>query len=247
MEMKAIRTRILTPPKDDIYSVFEESVHDVRDGDILLISSKILSIHQGRCIPKHCIEKKDLILKEADYSYSYTNKALGRNFLLTIKENTLVSASGVDESNGDHFYILYPERSTEACQEIWSYFRNKYTLQNFAVICVDSVSTPLRYGAVGSSIGFFGMHPLKSYIGKPDLFGRPFVVERSNMIDMIASSGVLVMGEGSEQVPIAIARGVSGVDFCDTDTRDELYPSFEEDKFLPLFQLFEKRRKKKKS
>ncbi|QQS61276.1 MAG: coenzyme F420-0:L-glutamate ligase [Candidatus Moraniibacteriota bacterium] len=241
MEVIGIQTRIVHPPKDDLYTVFEESISDIREEDILLISSKVLAIHQGRCVPTKHISKEDLILLEADHFFSYHNKALKRNFSLTIKGNTLVSSAGIDESNGNGYYILWPENSTSLCREIQTFLREKYHLKRFAVIAVDSQSVLLRYGAIGVGIGYFGMHPLKNYIGKKDLFERPFVIERSNMIDMIASAGTLVMGEGSERVPLALVRGVSGVEFSNEDTTDEFFVSMEEDKYAPFFDVFPKK------
>ena len=59
---------------------------------------------------------------------------------------------------------------------------------------------------MGRSIGYAGFEPLKSYVGKKDLFGRKSRFTQSNIADALAASAVVVMGEGNEQTPVAILR-----------------------------------------
>ncbi len=238
MEVIGIQTRIMQPPKDDIYALFDESVEEMREKDVLIVSSKIMAIHQGRCISVSEIDKEDLVNQEAEKIFSYYNEACGRNFRLTLKGNTLVSSAGIDESNGNEYYILWPENPVKLCKEIRAYFVQRFSLKNFAVICVDSHSVPLRYGAVGISIGYYGMHPLKKYAGTRDLFDRAFVCETSNKVDMLAGAGTLVMGEGKEQCPLSIIRGGGDIEFVNKDTSKELFVPLEEDIHKPLFEIF---------
>ncbi|NCU41743.1 MAG: hypothetical protein EOM19_03390 [Candidatus Moranbacteria bacterium] len=238
MEVIGIQTRIMRPPKDDIYTLFDESVVDVREKDVILISSKIMAIHQGRCISVSEIAKEDLVKREAEKMFSYYNESCGRNFRLTLKGNTLVGSAGIDESNGNGYYILWPENSIEFCKEIRAYFVKRFALKNLAVICVDSHCIPLRYGAVGISIGYYGMHPLKKYAGTKDLFERAFVFETSNKVDMLAGAGTLVMGEGKERCPLVIIRGGGSIEFVDEDTSKELFVPLKEDIHRPMFEIF---------
>jgi F420-0:gamma-glutamyl ligase len=240
MEVIGVRTRILNPPKDDFYEVLRESLRDVRDGDIVLVSSKVLAIHQGRCISVKDTSLDDLVEKESEGVISYYNEVLKKHFRITLKQSTLISSAGIDQSNGNGYYILWPEHSTEFCKEIRAYLCERFSLSRLAVICVDSHSLPLRYGAVGIAIGYYGMKPLKHYKGKKDLFQRKFKVERSNLIDMLASSGTLVMGEGREQMPIAIVRNMEGIEFIDYDSREEFFVEPENDMYWPMLKVFKK-------
>jgi len=64
---------------------------------------------------------------------------------------------------------------------------------------------------------------LKDYIGTPDIFGRLFQFEKLNIADSLASAGVLVMGEGNEQTPLAIVTDIPTITFQQSDpTPDEL-------------------------
>ena len=86
MEFLPIKTRPLIPPKDDIFNIFDEYIKDIKDGDIIFITSKILAIHQWRCILVWDIEKKDLIKQEAD-QWIISDIIPGKDMYLTIKNN----------------------------------------------------------------------------------------------------------------------------------------------------------------
>lgn len=245
MEIIGIKTRIINPPQDDLYGAMDESVQDVQEGDVFLVSSKVMAIHQGRCVLATDVDKDELVIQEAERIFSYYNSAFGKRFRLTLKKNTLIGAGGVDESNGDGYYILWPTKIMELCREIREYLCKRFGVKDIAVIAVDSHSLPLRYGAMGISIGFYGMKPLKPYEGTKDLFGKKFTVERSNLVDMLASAGTLVMGEGTEQMPLAIIRGAKQIEFVDEDTSKELFIPLEEDMYWPMLQILEKNTEKK--
>ena len=72
------------------------------------------------------------------------------------------------------------------------------------MIITDSNVTPLRSGTTGISIGWCGFNPIHNYVGKKDIFGRLIKVTEINLLDSLATTATLAMGEGDEQTPIAI-------------------------------------------
>src|SRR4051812_18591820 len=109
MELIKVKTRKFLPPQDNILEELDKRLPKLKEGDVLLIASKILAIHQGRCIkkirdPRNKIQKKQLVQAESDYSLpSYM---VGKTeIVLTIKDYTLIPAAGIDESNGNGYYI----------------------------------------------------------------------------------------------------------------------------------------------
>ncbi|HET8575183.1 MAG TPA: coenzyme F420-0:L-glutamate ligase [Candidatus Paceibacterota bacterium] len=74
------------------------------------------------------------------------------------------------------------------------------------ILITDSRSIPLREGTIGRALGFSGFEPLKSYVGKKDLFGRKTRVTKSNLADALAAAAVMEMGEGDEQTPLAVIK-----------------------------------------
>ena len=227
MLTEAVRTRILTPPKDDLLSALSDSIEKIEEGSILAVSSKVVSIWQGRCIPMADYPQKDeLIKKEADL---YLPRDFTPNgwVIHTIKDNLLIPTAGIDLSNANGYYILWPKDPMEAAEEIRTFFKDKFKLKDFGVIITDSHSVPLRRGAVGITLGFAGFNPLKDYRGEKDIFGREFLVEISNLADMLASTAILIMGEGAEQSPAALISDVPFVDFVEKYyAPDQPYSSF---------------------
>ena len=92
MKFITIQTRPLLPPKDDIFEIFDNYIADIKDGDIIFITSKIISIHQGRCIPVDLISKEELIKRESDTRIT-SDIIPGRNFYITLTENILIASA----------------------------------------------------------------------------------------------------------------------------------------------------------
>ena len=102
----------------------------------------------------------------------------------------------------------------------------------------DSKSFPLNWGVVGHGIAHCGFKTLKSYIGKPDLFGRLMKMEQVNMAQGIAVAAVLEMGEGAEQTPIAVVTDIKDIIFQSrpptTKELNSLKINLEDDAYAPI-------------
>ncbi len=233
MQYIPVQTRIMMPPKDDLFAVLDEFLHDVQEGDVVAVSSKIVSIHEGNCVPIGEIEKNELVKQEAEL-------IIPRHYWsipLTIKNSAFIGAAGIDESNANGHYVLLPKDSFLSAKEINSYLKKRFNLTNVGVIITDSHSGPMRRGAWGVSLGFWGFHPTNNHVGKKDLFGRAFKVEVSNIADAIAAGAVLVMGETNECQPVVVVRGAT-LEFTEENTKDELFMSFKDDTFRALYKDF---------
>jgi len=235
MIVRAIKTRKLIPPKDDLLSVIRESKLNLKEKLIIVVTSKVVSIWEGQCI-KIDKSKKDqkeiLIKKEADLWLPKTHSKY--NIMLTIKGSSLVASAGIDESNSKGYYTLWPKKPFESAKKIYSFIKKEYKLKNFGVIISDSHTPPMRQGAISFAIAYYGFYPLKNYIGSPDLFGRKFKFERANLVDALSASAGLVMGEGREQKPIAIIGDVEGIKF--TTKLHSILISPKDDIYAPIMQ-----------
>lgn len=234
MEFIPVKTKVMEPPRDDIYAVLDEFVTDIREGDIINISSKIVAIHQGRTVRIGDINKAELVKKEADHLILTDYHP----FPLTIKFNTFLGAAGIDESNGNGYYILPPERVFETAAELHRYLKKRHDVTDIGVIITDSRSLPFRFGAMGVAIACWGFSPIASHVGKKDLFGREIKYERSNLADAIAAGAGLVSGEVAECQPVVIARGVPEVVFNEGDHSGDLMVNPKEDIFRILYERF---------
>jgi len=237
MFVQAIKTRKFLPPKDNLWDLLS-SIKNLEENSVVAVTSKVVSIAEGRCIPVDKISKDELAIKEAD-KYLPREASPGGWILHTIKNNMLIASSGVDESNGANYYILWPKEPYSSAKKIWQFLRKRLNIKNLGVIITDSRLVPLRRGVVGIAISYFGFKPLKDYRGKKDIFGREFKMETSNLPDSLATAAVLEMGEGIEQQPLAIITDISQIEFIDKEFKPvSIDDSFEitekEDMFYPF-------------
>ena len=234
MQYIPIKTRIFQPPQDDLFAILDESLVEVREADIVVVSSKVVSIHEGNCLPTTSIEKKVLIEKEAELAIprSYWSSPI------TVKHNAFIGTAGIDESNANGHYILLPKDPFLSAQNIHTYLTKRFNLERVGVIITDSHSSPLRRGALGVSIGFWGFAPTINHVGKPDLFGREFRIEVSNLADALAAGAGIVMGETNECQPVVIVRDTPGLTFIDANLKEDLLVPFADDTFRVLYERF---------
>lgn len=231
MQLIPVKTRTLQPPQDDLFAVLDEYITDVKEGDVVAISSKVVAISEGRCIKKDEVEKSELVRQEADVLIprSYWSSPL------SITNNAFIGTAGIDESNGDGYYILLPKDSVKSAKLIHEYLTKRFGLNKVGVVITDSHSSPLRRGAVGVSIGFWGFEPTINHVGEEDLFGREMRIEVSNLADGLAASATVVMGETNECQPVVVVRDVPNITFTDKDCSADLFVKPEEDTFRVLY------------
>jgi dihydrofolate synthase / folylpolyglutamate synthase len=244
MEIIPIKTSILRPPQDDLLTKIKKSRLQLREGDVVALTSKVVSIWQGRCVPQEGTDKHALAKKEADY-YAMRRTA-GGNFLLTIKNNVLIASAGIDASNADGYYILWPRNLKKTAEELLRWFKKTYRKKQLGLIITDSHMVPFRRGVVGVAISWAGFEPLHDYRKTKDIFGRKFRVSQVNIPDALATAAVYAMGEGREQTPLAVIRKAPHI--RPPRKRHGKYESFnipfKEDLFAPFLKSVRWRRRK---
>lgn len=235
LEFLPIKTRIVRPPKDDILGIIDSL--EIRDGDIVFITSKILGIAEGRTAKVSGASKEELIRQEAERFLPFVNKSGDFHVNLTVTQNVLIPAAGIDESNADGYFVMWPKDPDDSCKKIRDYLIKKYEVKRLGVIATDSHTTPLRWGVTGITIGLSGIEPLRDIRGEPDLFGRKMHVTKVNLIDPLASMAVLLMGESDECTPIVILRGYEGIPFSDNASMDDFKILPENDLYQALIEV----------
>lgn len=239
MLVKAIKTRALTPPKDDLLYVIKESILSIKEKSIIVITSKVISIWKGDSIKISQIKDKDKLIKqEADFYIDREKISSEYDVMLTIKNNILIPTSGIDESNANRYYILWPKKPFEAAKEIYNFIKKEYKLKELGIIISDSHTTPLRTGIMGIGLSYYGFYPLKDYRGKKDIFGRELKMSQTNIVDSLAAAAVYEMGEGAEQTPIATIEDAGEIKFEEKDVAnpDPLIINIDEDIYSPFLK-----------
>lgn len=212
MKVKAIKTKKITDG-DDLFQILNTYLpKKIKDKTVIVISSKILGILEGRTVKYENEEQRDkLAIKESEL---YLPRKINQyGYMITINRGVLLGSGGIDKSNGNGNLVLWPKDPQKSANKIREFLVKKYKVENIGVIIVDSKSTPLRWGATGVALAHSGFKALKSYIGTPDIFGRLMQHETANIYDALASSAVLEMGEGNEQTPIAVITEIKNIKF----------------------------------
>jgi len=103
-----VTTRPLRPPRDDLWDALDPVLPPLEEGDVLAITSKVVAIHQGRCVPVSAVaDKEDLVAREAECWIPKASSKYG--ITLAIKGHTLVASAGIDASNAADHYVLWPD------------------------------------------------------------------------------------------------------------------------------------------
>lgn len=198
--------------KDDLYTILDRYLPKLQEKSVIAVASKIVGICEGRVVKKISDTQKDkLAIQEAEYYIPREYNQYG--FMITINHNLMVASAGIDESNSNGYYSLWPKDPQKSANDIREYLIKKYKIKHLGVIITDSKLTPLRYGVTGCTVSHSGFRALNSYVGKPDIFGRLMRAEQSNIADSFAAAAVAVMGEGAEQQPLAVITDVPFVQF----------------------------------
>lgn len=214
MHVQAIKTRRVEA-HDDLESFLEDSIVDLQERSILTVTSKVVALCEGRLVPKQTgekDEKHELVRQQAEQYIDPSDSPL--NLMLTIKTGVLAVNAGVDESNIDNrYYVLLPEDSFVSAEKIWRWARHKFGLKEFGVIVTDSRTVPLKWGVLGTALGYCGFVGLRNEIGHPDLYGRKMKMTQINNAEALAVAAVYVGGESAESQPLVVVSDLPQVVF----------------------------------
>ena len=197
---------------------------DLRDGDILVVTSKIVSKAEGRVVTA---SREQAIEAE-------TARVVARRGATTIaqtRHGLVLAAAGVDESNtAPGTVVLLPEDPDESARRLRKALQAR-TGRTIGVVITDTMGRPWRAGQTDNAIGAAGVVPVRDYRGEPDTFGNILEVTVAAVADEIAAAADLVKGK-SAGVPVAVVRGLAGlVTEQDGPGARELIRPAEEDMF----------------
>jgi coenzyme F420-0:L-glutamate ligase / coenzyme F420-1:gamma-L-glutamate ligase len=215
---------ILVPVKTgkfDLYQSFSMSGFEFQENDILVVSSKYISMSEGSVLNLSQVRSSEkakvvsaayhinerlveLTLREADYIFKGVP-----GFLLSITDGIWAPNAGIDKSNVPKgFVVLYPHLPFKTADNLRRQFLIDKSI-NVRIVIADSRLMPGRIGTIGVAIANAGFEPTEDQRGNKDLFGRVLRVSLKAVSDSLATMAVAVMGEGNESMPAAVIRGAS--------------------------------------
>ena len=205
-------------PGHDVAALVADRLELV-DGDIVVITSKIVSKAEGCAIDLSSVEPsvfaiewgtrwdKDPRVVEVVLRQSRRIVRQVGPVLITETHHGFVCAnSGVDQSSsGAHERILVlPVDPDDSARRARDRFRQLGV--DVGVVITDTFGRPWREGQTDIAIGVAGVNPLYSYIGQHDPHGHEFRVQEICVADELAAAAELVKGNTS-RVPVAVIRG----------------------------------------
>ncbi|MEW2457844.1 coenzyme F420-0:L-glutamate ligase [Streptomyces albus] len=197
-------------PGDDLVALIVDAVEAARaadgrglaDGDILIVTSKIVSKAEGRVV-----EADD---REAAID-AETVRVVARRGAARIVESRhgfVMAAAGVDASNTPKgTVLLLPEDPDAAARTIRDGVREALGV-TVGVVVTDTFGRPWREGQTDVAIGAAGVRVLDDLRGSVDMYGNPLGVTVTAVGDELAAAGELVKGKASG-LPVAVVRGLS--------------------------------------
>ncbi|MCW2522122.1 MAG: coenzyme F420-0:L-glutamate ligase, partial [Frankiales bacterium] len=201
-------------PGDDLVAELLRAAPWLEDGDVLVVTSKIVSKAENRLIavPAGDPVQRELLRQQA--ISDETVRVVARRGGLAIVETRhglVMAAAGVDASNVTAAEIallpLDPDRSARDLRDGIA----ERTGRRVAVVISDSTGRPWRHGISDVAIGVAGLAAVTDERGSVDKHGNVLAVTEVALADELASAGDLVKGKLSD-VPVAVVRGLSYTD-----------------------------------
>ena len=192
----------------------------LRDGDILVASSKFIAISEGRVLSLSSVKPTsyakelssrfnipaqlcELIVRESD---EILGGVIG--FILASKDGLLSPNAGIDRSNIEPGrVVLYPRDPLESASALVDAMEFRHGVR-IGVVVSDSRLMPTRRGTTGVALAAAGLEAVLDLRGKQDLFGNILRVTSQAIADDLCSAAQLVMGESDEATPFVLVRGV---------------------------------------
>ena len=215
--------------KKKMFNLFETLIsakYEFKDGDILVLSSKFVSMSEGSIVDLLKIRpssKAKNLAKNYQMNPSFVEVVIRESdvifgglpgFLLTIKNGILAPNAGIDKSNiPSNYVICLPIDPFISAENLRMEFLIRSGIK-VGIVISDSRLMPTRIGTTGVAIGCSGIEPVEDQRGKKDLFGHIMKFTLKATADALATIGTFVMGESNEAVPLVVIRG-SNIPFTD--------------------------------
>ncbi|MFF5336639.1 coenzyme F420-0:L-glutamate ligase [Streptomyces sp. NPDC013181] len=195
---------------DDLAALIAAAEPRLADGDVLLVTSKIVSKAEGRIVA--AADREAAIDAE-------TVRVVARRGALRIVENRqglVMAAAGVDASNTPAgTVLLLPEDPDASARTIREGLRAALGVE-VGVVVTDTFGRPWRNGLTDVAIGAAGVRVLDDLRGGHDAHGNPLSATVVATADELAAAGDLVKGKAAG-LPVAVVRGLGHV----VDAADE--------------------------
>jgi coenzyme F420-0:L-glutamate ligase / coenzyme F420-1:gamma-L-glutamate ligase len=201
-------------PGDDLPRLIEVALGDVhwpdgtagvRDGDIIVVTSKVVSKAEGRIVPA---AQRDQAFEEESVEVIATKVApRGVTRIVRNRHGLVLAAAGIDASNApEGSILLLPSDPDASARGLRAQLRAAFSV-NLGVIITDTLGRPWRDGLTDAAIGIAGVLPLEDLRGQPDTSGLVMEATVRAIADEVSAAADLAKGK-TDRTPIAVVRGL---------------------------------------
>ncbi|HLY30860.1 MAG TPA: coenzyme F420-0:L-glutamate ligase [Ktedonobacterales bacterium] len=205
---------------NQVIAAAQASEITLQDGDILVVTQKVVSKAEGLLVDLRAIEPSNLARRHAErwgkdprqieviLRESARIVRMDRGLIIAETRHGFVCANaGVDASNvpGAEMVCLLPDDPDASAARLRAELARRLGVE-LAVIVSDSFGRPWRMGIVNVALGVAGLAPLVDYRGQPDDYGRVMSASIIAVADEIAAAAELATGK-VERTPFVVVRG----------------------------------------
>lgn len=187
------------------HQALDDAEGALRDGDILVVTSKIVSKAEGRQVP--VADREKAIALDTVRVVAERVHPGGVTQIVETRQGLVMAAAGIDTSNvPDGVALRLPEDPDLSARQLCAGLRDRLGLR-LGIIITDTFGRPWRVGQTDVAIGAAGVIVTDDMRGGVDANGKPLQVTITVLADELAGAADLVKGKASG-IPVAIVRGL---------------------------------------
>lgn len=193
---------------DDLAALIANAAPWLRDGDVLVVTSKIVSKAEGRLVdvpadgPERLTARDEVLAGET----ARVVASRGPTRIVQTHHGFVMASAGIDASNVDKTrLVLLPVDPDASARALRAALKERYDL-DLAVIITDTMGRPWRNGLTDVALGVAGMPAIRDHRGEVDPYGNELQLTQMAVVDELAGAGELIKGK-CDQVPVAVVRG----------------------------------------
>jgi coenzyme F420-0:L-glutamate ligase/coenzyme F420-1:gamma-L-glutamate ligase len=198
---------------DDLAAMIATAAPWLRDGDVLVVTSKIVSKAEGRLVDVPAVEGPERDAAREEILAAETARPVARRGPIRIVQTHhgfVMASAGIDASNVDPTrLVLLPKDPDASARGLRAALRERHGA-DVAVIVSDTMGRPWRNGLTDVALGVAGISAIRDHRGEVDPYGNELSITQMAVVDELAGAGELVKGK-RDQIPVAVVRGYHGV------------------------------------
>jgi coenzyme F420-0:L-glutamate ligase/coenzyme F420-1:gamma-L-glutamate ligase len=190
-------------PGDDLADLIADAAPWLQDGDVVVVTSKVVSKAEGRLVSAENDGKEAALAAETARPVARR----GPTRIVQTHHGFVMANAGIDASNVDpSTLVLLPVDPDASAERLRAKLRQRG--HDVAVVVSDTMGRPWRLGLVDVALGAAGIEALRDYRGSVDTYGNELQITQIAIVDELAAAADLVKGK-TDGVPVAVVRGLA--------------------------------------